>query len=75
MTHYGNVEIEGNSKNPKIVSELKDNSVKAKHLDKEDVFIFKNIQIEDEKGNKYKLKINSGKIESEKVVKNAQTFK
>ena len=70
MEHYGSVKIEGDSKNPKIVSELKDGSVKGKHINKDDIFVFKNIQIEDENGNKYKLKIKSNKIEVEKKLSN-----
>ena len=66
MAQYGAVKIEGDPKNPKVVSELKDHSIKAKHIDKEDVFVFKNIQLEDEKGEKYKLKINSNKLNIEK---------
>ena len=69
MAHYGAVEIEGDPEHPKVVSELKENSVKNKHLDKEDIFIFKNLQLEDEKGNKYKLKIKSNKLEVTKEVK------
>ena len=62
MAHYGSVKIEGDNKNPKIVSELKDASVKSKHLDKEDIFVFKNLLIEDEKGEKFKLEIKDKKL-------------
>ena len=67
MTHYGAVEIEGDPSNPKVVSELKDHSVKNKHLDTEDVFTFKNIVLEDEFGKKFKIKVKDKKIELEEL--------
>jgi len=67
MSTFGAVKIEGDKNNPKIVSKLKYNSIESRHLKQDDTFLFKNLVLEDDKGDLHKLKVDKSQLKLEKL--------
>ncbi len=68
MSKFGAVKIEGNPSNPKVVSEPKLHSIKSRHLDLDDTFVFKKMMLTDEDTRElFKVKIKNSKLEIEGI--------